>query len=189
MNFLCLRLPVLALWLRAGGPFLRQIEMNCVKEVHWVALGTPLRGVAVTLSPGAGNNRWNQLLWEPLWLSGGAVYRRLVARLRPDAGLRQLPHGLSERGPAGLQTCVCVQRSASITRSPYDTLNTMKFIYSGCLMDKLQVLHLQHFGPCAELVWTRVALFYVDQENKLSHFIPLQFPVVSYILNCRMCNK
>lgn len=38
--------------------------MNCVKEVHWVAVGTPLRGVSMTLSPGAGNNRRNQLLWE-----------------------------------------------------------------------------------------------------------------------------
>lgn len=99
--------------------------MNCVKEVLWVALGTPLRGVAVrivTLSPGVGNNRWNQLLWESVWLSGGAVYRRLAARLRPDTGLRQLSHSLSQRGPAELQTGVCSaacrERSAFITRSP-----------------------------------------------------------------------
>lgn len=109
--------------LGAQGEFSWQIEMNCVKEVLWVALGTPLRGVhvrLVTLSPGAGNNRWNQLLWESVWLSGGAVYRRLAARLRPDTGLRQLSHSLSQRSPAELETCVCVhrERSAFITRSP-----------------------------------------------------------------------
>lgn len=73
-----------------------------------------------------------------------------------------------------LQTCVCVftgsQGKVSLhhkvstgARSPYDTLNTMKFIYSVCLMDmreiyKLQILHLQNFRPetrglkCTELV-------------------------------------
>ncbi len=40
----------------AQAPFFWQIEMKCVNGVHWVAVGTPLRGVTVwpvTLSPGA----------------------------------------------------------------------------------------------------------------------------------------
>lgn len=59
-----------------GLCFFWQIEMNCVNEEPWVALGTPLRGVSVTLSPGAGNNRRNQLLRESVWHSGGAVYKQ-----------------------------------------------------------------------------------------------------------------
>lgn len=130
---------------RLQGPFLPQIDINCVKEVHRVALGTPLRGVTrwlVTLSPGAKNNRRNQLLWESEWHSGEPVYRQAAAQPRPDTGLRQLNLSLSQRGPAEQRTCVSAgprrERSAFITRSPYDTFNTMKSILNACLMDSIQ---------------------------------------------------
>lgn len=144
-----------------GVHFRDRLRWIVWKKVHWVALGTPLRGVAVrlvTLSPGAGNNRWNQLLWESVWLSGGAVYRRLATWRRPDTGLRQLSHSSSQRGPAELQTRVCSpahgERSAFITRSPLLqglhmtlwiqwSLSTASVWWIG----KKHIMHILHFRP------------------------------------------
>lgn len=66
--------------------------MNCVKKVLRVALGTPLRGVAVqlmTLSSAVGNNGRNQQLWELVWHSRKAVYLQPAAQIRQDVDLRQ----------------------------------------------------------------------------------------------------
>lgn len=140
--------------LRARHPFSWQIEMNCVKEVRWVALGTPLRGVAVrlvTLSPGVRNNRWNQLLWESVWLGGGAVW--LLGSGRTPAYVSSLTVYHS----AAMQSC--------ITRSPYVTPSAMKFIDGVGLMDRTETyklwilrLGLRLGSEFTELVWTQVSL-------------------------------
>lgn len=114
--------------------------MNCVKEVHWVAVGTPLRGVSMTLSPGAGNNRRNQLLWESAWHSGGAVYK-LASRLGQTPANITSPEGLSQRSPAALRTCGFPRplsqalKVSTAARSPHDI---MKFIWLNVWHFKLE---------------------------------------------------
>lgn len=76
---------------RSGSIFLTDWDEVCERGALGHS-GDILRGVAVqpvTLSPAAGNNRWNQLQWESVWLSGGAVYRQPASGPRPDTGLRQ----------------------------------------------------------------------------------------------------
>lgn len=101
---------------------------------------------------GVGVTQWRSCLQ--------ALGRSAQAGHRPTSALTQFiaarPCRAADRCVfGGLQGKVSLHHKVSAAaRSSYDTLSTMKFIYSVCLMDmmeihmkKVQILHRQHFRP------------------------------------------